>query len=100
METQLFLWTGKIIWWAICISAVACFVGGGILAPIIVHKKIINNLWSWILAAQLSRYGISADDLLWVASVPDISEAERETFYRVGKRLYERNEALEKRKEL
>lgn len=100
MENQLFLWTGKIIWWAICCSAVACVVAGGILAPIVIRKKIINNLWSWILSAQLSRYGISEEDLLWVSSVPDISKSERESFYKVGKRLHERRKALEARKAL
>lgn len=98
METQLFLWTGKIIWWAICCSAVACAVGGGILAPIVVRRKIINQLWHWVLMAQISRYGVSVEDLRWIASVPDISAAERESFSKVGKRLHERREALEVRK--
>lgn len=100
MENQLFLWAGKIIWWAICISAVACAVGGGILAPIIVRRKIINNLWSWILTAELAKYGLSADDILWIGSVPGISATEREAYSKVGKRIYERREALDKLKAL
>lgn len=100
LETQLFLWTGKIIWWAICCSAVACAVAGGILAPIVIRRKIIKHVWHWILTAELAKYGVSVDDLLWIGSVPEISDTEREAFTKVGKRLHERHEALEARKAL
>lgn len=98
METQLFLWTGKLVWWAICLSAGACAVGGGILAPLIVRRKIIKSLWYWILTSQLARYGISVEDMLWINSIPDVSGAEREAFAKVGKRLHERYVAMEAQK--
>ena len=98
MEAQLFLWTGKIIWWAICCSAVACAVSGGILAPIVVRRKIIKNLWLWVLTAELSKYGLSAEDTMWLAAVPGQRAEEYEKFVVTAKRLQERHEALEAKK--
>lgn len=98
MEIQLFLWTGKIIWWAICCSAVACAVGGGILAPIVVRRKIIKNLWLWILTAELAKYGLSTEDVTWLAAIPGQSPERYENFLETAKRLHERHDALEAQK--
>lgn len=98
MEIQLFLWTGKLVWWAICLSVGACAVGGGILAPLAVRRKIIESLWRWIITAQIARYGISVEDMLWINSIPDVSGTEREAFAKISKRLHERYEAQAARK--
>lgn len=98
METQLFIWTGKIIWWAICCSAVACVVGGGILAPIVVRRKIIKSLWLWILTAELSKHGLSPEDIRFMAAIPGQMPGDFEKCMNTVKRVKERGKSLEAQK--
>jgi hypothetical protein len=98
LENQLFLWTGKIIWWAVCCSAVACAVASGILAPIVVRRKIIKNLWIWILTAELSKYGLDPEDIRFMAAIPGLKPEEFNRCMETVKRVKERGESLEARK--
>jgi len=63
MDIQIFYWTGKIIWWSICISVIA----GAILAPIAVYRKSKKHLWMWKVSAEIASSGFSPEDIRSIA---------------------------------
>jgi hypothetical protein len=94
MEQDLFYWTGKIIWWAICSSTVLCITTAAICAPIATFYRVKKRMWQWRYLAEVGHYGLTQEDLAWIARDPfhsppkDITET-----LRWVQRVKERTEA-------
>lgn len=69
MESQLFYWTGLIIWYAVCTCACAIVGGVVVVAPIVATRKCINHLWKWKLSAELMKYGFTQEEVRYAHSI-------------------------------
>lgn len=90
MEFQLFMWTGKIIWWALCSTVVLCAVAGAVIAPIAAYKKVLGHLWHWKLAGELAKSGFTEDDIRFAANIPGGLPCKYTEFIEAVNRIKER----------
>ena len=40
MEIEVFLWTGRIVWWIVCITTVIVAVAAGVIAPTVAYTRV------------------------------------------------------------
>jgi len=64
MENLLFMWTGKIIWYAICGCTVLTFICAVFVVPTIVFHRWLSYLWRWVLAARLAKEGLTTEEVV------------------------------------
>ncbi len=57
--------------WALCISAMLCFVVAAIVLPCMVLARMRTKIWAWMWAARIAETGFSQEDVVWIYSVPD-----------------------------
>lgn len=67
METQIFYWTGCVIWWAICL----CVISAAIVAPVVSFLKAKKFLWQWRWAAITAETGFTHEDVVFALSGVD-----------------------------
>jgi len=63
MVEQIFYWTGVAIWWSICITAMASFVAGAVVAPVLSYKRMTKYFWQWKWAAEVAHTGLTREDV-------------------------------------
>ena len=66
METQIFYWTGAIIWWLIMISTCVTIFTLCVIAPIVAYRTYIRNFNKWKWAAVLATTGLTTGDVSFI----------------------------------
>jgi len=95
MEPELFYWTGKIIWYAICASVCAAVGGITFIAPIVATHKVIKHLWKWRISAELAKYGFTEADIRFTHSLQGGGlPCEYDRFIEAVQRIKERGDAI------
>ena len=68
METEVFYWTGVILWWALCISGGCSVIAASIIAPIVAYRQSKKYLWQWKYGAILAQTGFTDADVEFAVS--------------------------------
>lgn len=55
--------TGVIVWWAVCISLVVCVIAVAIIVPLILIKRTLHSMWTWVVCAKLKQYDLIQQDV-------------------------------------
>jgi len=96
MEPQLFYWTGKIIWYAVCIALCAS-MGVLAIAPIAAFYKLRQHLWHWKLSAEIAKYGFTEADVRYAVSLQGDLPCKYEDLIEAVGRIKARGDAIKQR---
>lgn len=74
METQLFYWTGVVLWWIGCGFLVLFIALFAVWLPCYLMVKTRRAVWNWIWAAKIARHGFSQRELqeVYIGSYPQL----------------------------
>lgn len=98
-ESQIFLFTGKIIWLLLCSAAVASALACLVVAPIMCYRFICRHLWHWVLAKNLVTDGFSEADIRFAMSLTGGLPCDYDKFMDAVKRIKERGEIAKRLRE-
>ncbi|MCK5504226.1 MAG: hypothetical protein KAJ10_03645 [Thermodesulfovibrionia bacterium] len=75
METQIFYWTGVVIWWGVCLAVMVSIVACVIITPVVAYHRCKKYFWQWKWAAIIAEHGFTQDDVRFAttgtAKLPD-----------------------------
>jgi len=63
MVENIFYWTGVVIWWSICFSAIGVVIATTIVAPILSYLRIKKYFWQWKWGSELAHTGLTQEDV-------------------------------------
>lgn len=63
METQIFYWTGVVIWWGLCLLCIGGVVTLVIITPLWAFGKSKLGWWRWVTVAKFADLGWTNEEL-------------------------------------
>ena len=69
MEASIFYWTGKIIWWLICVGVITCVLTAVTIAPLVTYSRVQKYMWKWKYTHDIATGKLTPDDLKFAAEV-------------------------------
>ena len=67
METQIFYWTGVVIWWGLCLAAMGGIAVIIIITPIYAFHRFKRFWWKWYTIGKFADLGWTKDELNEIA---------------------------------
>ena len=63
LSPEMIFLTGVVMWWTVCLTLVVCVVAVAIIVPLILIKRSLNSMWTWLVCAKLKQYDLSQQDV-------------------------------------
>ncbi len=96
METQIFYYTGMILWGCLCALVISLGISLGVIIPIKTIHWVSTKLWKWKLLAEIAHTGFNREDIEYAIRVKLPNGVSVDDMLRWVKEVKERGESIKK----